>query len=94
LKPSEFWALTRTEFVAMRDGYLERYRRQVNESRHQAWHMTHWLLHRNPPELSNYLIPEKDEAKKKEEPRAQTSEELLARVKLLNAMLGGSEVKA
>lgn len=91
--PSAFYDLTRAEFIMMRDGYVERKRRDINEARHQAWHTAHWILHRDAPELEKYLITDKRNDAPKEEPR-QTNEQILARVKLLNAMLGGTEVRA
>jgi len=93
MMPSAFLDLTRAEFVMKRDGYIERKRREINEARHRAWHTAHWILHHDAPELDKYLISDKRDDAPKEEPK-QTNEQILARVKLLNAMLGGTEVEA
>ena len=87
LQPSEFWALTRAEFIVMRNGHIERQRRAINESRYQAWHIAQWINNRNAPDMDKFLINNE-----KPKPKQQTDDEMIAKARLLNALFGGTEV--
>ena len=88
LQPSEFWALTYAEFVAMAEGYVRAQRRRTNELVYLAWHVA--ALSRQPklPELQSLMQAEDDHRKKD-----QTPDEMLAMVRMLNAAMGGVEVE-
>ncbi len=88
LLPSEFWALTYAEFVAIAEGFARTQRRRTNELVSLAWHVA--ALSRQPklPDLSSLMQPEDSNRK-----RDQTPDEMLTMVRMLNAAMGGVEVE-
>ena len=87
LKPEEFWRLTRAEFFAMREGHIERQKRQTNESRYESWHIARWIIGRGTPKLEEFLLSEKTQTK------AQTPDQMLAALRMITILSGGKVVQ-
>ena len=87
MQPCEFWVLTYAEFSEMVKGYNRIQRDKMNDSICQAWHTAYLYRVNKMPSLESLLL--KNEPKKE-----QTSDEMLATVKMLNAAFGGKTEEA
>jgi hypothetical protein len=86
LKPFEFWELTPAEFYEMAEGYNKRHIKRSNELITLAWNTAALVRTKEMPELESILIS--DVIKE-----AQTDDEMLSIVKMLNAAFGGEVVE-
>lgn len=88
LKPSEFWGLTPAEFYYITEGFKRRQTRRLNELMYAAWHAAILPRQKEIPPL-NSLLRNYDEEPKRE----QTTEEMMAMCRLLNAVFGGEVIE-
>lgn len=89
MRPDEFWALTPSEFYVIYEGFRRKQRRDLNQTTCGAWLTARYLGAKGLPEIKDILI---DEDEPQDEPKKMTGEQIMAKCRLINAMLGGSEV--
>jgi len=91
IRPAEFWKLTYAEFIEIYRGHVSAHRQRINEMLSGAWHVA--ALSRQPklPDLQSILLSdEPDKEQEKPQPK-QTSEQMFAMLRALNAAMGGAE---
>lgn len=71
----------------MREGHIERQKRQINESRYEAWHIARWIISRGTPKLESFLLSEKTQTK------AQTPDQMLAALRMITILSGGKVIQ-
>ncbi len=91
LRPDEFWRLTHAEFHDMLDGWIRGLRRRENEITKTAWRTAYYTRVKQMPDLKTLLL---DEDEQPQERPAQTVDEMMAAVRMINAAWGGTEVEA
>lgn len=84
MKPSEFWELTPAEFAGMVKGYNRRQKNRLDELLYHAWHGAALSRVNKLPSLKSLMQTEN---------KAQSVDDMLAMVKMLNAAFGGEEVE-
>ncbi len=82
---TEFWEITPFELGLVAKGYVKRQEQRQKESMFQAYLISRWVWAKKI-DIKKYL----GESKPK---RRMTDEEMLAKAKALNALLGGTVVK-
>ena len=81
---TEFWEITPFELSMVAKGYVKRQEQRQKESMYQAYLISRWVWQKKV-DIKKYLGENKPK-------RRMTDQEMLERVKQLNALLGG-EVK-
>lgn len=82
---TEFWDITPFELSTVVKGYAKRQEQRQKESMYQAYLISRWVWAKKI-DIKKYLGEDKPK-------RRMTDEEMLERVKQLNALLGGEIVK-
>lgn len=82
---TEFWEITPFELSMAARGYSKRQEQRQKESMYQAYLISRWVWAKKI-DIKKYLGENKPK-------RRMTDEEMLERVKQLNALLGGEIVK-
>ncbi len=90
LRPDEFWRLTHAEFHDIYDGWVRSLRRRENEIVETAWRTANFMNYRRLPDLKTLLL---DIDTRPVEKGEQTTEQMIAMVRMINASLGGTEVE-
>ena len=81
---TEFWEITPFELSTVVKGYAKRQEQRQKESMYQAYLISRWVWAKKV-DIKKYLGENKPK-------RKMTDEEMLERVKQLNALLGGEVV--
>ena len=82
---TEFWELTPFELGMVAKGYTKRQEQRQKESMYQAFLISRWVWAKKV-DIKKYLGENKPK-------RRMTDQEMLERVKALNALFGGEIVK-
>lgn len=86
MKPLDFWELTYAEFYHMMKAHHENLKEEFKDTLRLAWYTAAFTRAKDLPKLETVLADVSDKKK-------QTSEEMMAMAKMLNATHGGIEVK-
>ncbi len=81
----EFWRLTYAEFVIRYKEHIKTLNHRRNEMIFTAWHVAYFSRVTKLPSLKSVLI--------EEEKREQSVDEMIAICRMMNAALGGKEIK-
>ena len=82
---TEFWEITPFELSTVVKGYSKRQEQRQKESMYQAYLISRWVWAKKI-DIKKYLGEDKPK-------RRMTDEEMLEKVKVLNALMGGTVVK-
>lgn len=82
---TEFWEITPFELSLAVKGYSKRQEQRQKESMYQAYLISRWVWAKKI-DIKKYLGEDKPK-------RRMTDEEMLEKVKTLNALMGGTVVK-
>ena len=87
LRPSEFWALTPAEFLALVDGYRRVQVRRSNDLVSLAWWAAAFARQDRLPALKDLLQDPEAEPVKEE----QSPDTMFGLIRMMNAAYGGTE---
>ena len=90
MKSSDLWILTYAEFIEMFKGYQKSLINHNNDIITVAWRTAVFQRYEKLPDLEKFLIKESDI---KNKPKKQTTEQMILACRMLNAALGGKEIK-
>lgn len=82
---TEFWEITPFELNVRAKGYARRQEQKQKQSIYQAYLISRWVWAKKV-DIKKYLGEDKPK-------RRMTDEEMLEKVKVLNALMGGTVVK-
>jgi chloramphenicol 3-O-phosphotransferase len=85
LKPWEFWKMTPSEYIEYGKAYARRQKEHIDELLWVTWHTAALIRSKQMPDY-------KDWAKVGEQKKHQTTDEMIAQARMLNALFGGEEI--
>lgn len=89
MKPWELSRLTYYEFCKMVEGYIERKENVWYKIRWLAWHLEGLARLEKMPSFDNFVLSKNKQIENKQKQK-MTDEEMLAQVKKLNKIFGGT----
>ena len=88
--PDQFWALTYSEFIEMSRGFRRREAHRADELLYLAWHTELFARMKTLPKLADLLHGDGSEPMRH---APQSTEQMIAMCRVLNAAFGGEETE-